>query len=158
MTIRPTENQYLKLFLERKLNKSISPASWYRIKQALRFNDVAVDEQSLLIVVEIKSKLGNTKLSLIDLINGYFESTKYLQNGVKGSKALEELRTITGEECATTTITRWFNHVPKDKNGLRFSNNRTYTPFDLYPVYLRAYAYRAKHGKTPVSAYKTLGA
>jgi hypothetical protein len=157
MTIRPTENQYLKLFLERKLNKNISPANWYRIKQALKFNDVAVDEESLLIVAEIKSRLGNTRLSLIDLINGYFESTKYLQCGVKGSTALKELKTIVGEHCDKSTITRWFSHIPKDKNGLRFSADRTYTPLDLYPVYLRAHAYRAKHGKTSTPYCRSLG-
>lgn len=158
MTIRPTENQYLKLFLERKLNKDVSPANWYRIKQALKFNGVAVNEESLLIVAEIKTRLGNTKLSLIDLINGYFQSIKYLQHGVKGSTVLKELRNIAGEHCAETTITRWFGHIPKDKKGLRFSGDRTYTPLDLYPVYLRAHAYRAKHGKTSIPYCRSLGA
>ena len=147
-SIYPTENLRLKAFFERSLDvETISLATWYRIKEAMKQNDLNIEKEDLKLVASIKKSFKGSNIPLAELIRGYLESTIHLRksNGFRGDVVFLELKSITGHNCANTTITRWFKNIKADENGHKFSAERIYKAVELYPIYLRAYSYKSKY-------------
>ena len=147
MPIKYTKNNWLKRVYEDYLGSNVSLATWYRIKQALRDNNLEVTLDSLKLIASLKLSFKDSKLPLTPLLSGYLKTTN-LKNmkTYKGSDVFAELKHIAGLKCSSVTIIRWFRDVAKDGQGFRFNQERYYTAQELHPVYLRAYVYRHKYG------------
>jgi hypothetical protein len=147
MPIKYTRNNWLKRVYEDYLGYSISQASWYRIKQVLRDNDLTVTVDSLKLLASLKLSFKDAKLPLSGLLSGYLATTNLKNNRTyKGCDVFRELKNIAGVKCSAVTIIRWFRDIRKDAHGFRFNQERYYTAEELHPIYLRAYVYRHKYG------------
>lgn len=147
MPIKYTKNNWLKQVYEEYLGVTVSPATWYRIKEALRDNELEVSSDSLKLAASLKTTFRASKLPLSRLLHGYLTATS-LQGAktYKGSEVFRELQKIAGYRCSNVTIIRWFRDIPKDANGFRFNQSRSYSAKELHPVFLRAYAYGQRYG------------
>lgn len=146
MPIKYTKNNWLKQVYEEYLGHTVSPATWYRIKEALRDNDLDITSDSLKLVASLKTTFRASKLPLSQLLEGYLRTSNLQGNTTyKGSDVLRELKAIAGFRCSNVTIIRWFRNIPKDARGFRFNQLRHYTAKQLHPIYLRAYAYQHKY-------------
>lgn len=147
MPIKYTRNNWLKQVYEEYLGHSISPATWYRIKEALRNNGLDITTDSLKLAASLKTTFRASKLPLSQLLEGYLKTSNLQHNTTyKGADVFTELKKIAGFKCSNVTIIRWFRDIPKDVRGFRFNQLRHYTARELHPIYLRAYAYRHKYG------------
>lgn len=147
MPIKYTRNNWLKQVYEEYLGHAVSPATWYRIKEALRDNALDITTDSLKLAASLKTTFRASKLPLTQLLEGYLKTSNLQHNTTyKGADVFTELKKIAGFKCSNVTIIRWFRDIPKDVRGFRFNQLRYYTARELHPVYLRAYAYRHKYG------------
>lgn len=147
MPIKYTKNNWLKQTYEEYLGYSVSPATWYRIKEALRDNALDITADSLKLAASLKTTFRASKLPLSQLLEGYLKTTNLHNNTTyKGADVFIELKKIAGFKCSHVTIIRWFRDIQKDVRGFRFNQLRYYTARELHPIYLRAYAYRHKYG------------
>lgn len=147
MPTKYTKNNWLKQVYEEYLGNTVSPATWYRIKEALRDNELEVTSDSLKLAASLKTTFRTSKLPLSRLLHGYLATTTLRGTKTyKGSEVFRELQKIAGYRCANVTIIRWFRDIPKDADGFRFHQSRYYTARELHPVFLRAYAYRQRYG------------
>ena len=145
-----TKNNWLKLTYQEYVGHVISPATWYRIKNAMRENDLPVSVDSVKFVASLKAKFKDSKLNISNLLHGYLQSVNLDRHAsYKGEDVFAELKKIAGFRCQDVTIIRWFRDIPKDKNGCRFSRTRSYTASELHPVYLRAYYYQKHYASQP---------
>lgn len=150
MSVTYTKNNWLKNTYQDYVGYTISPATWYRIKSAMRENDLPLSVDSVKLVASIKTRFKDSKLGIATLLHGYLQATKLDKHGTyKGEDVFLELKKIAGLRCSDVTIIRWFRDIPKDKNGFRFSRTRSYAPSELHPVYLRAYYYQKHYGSKP---------
>jgi hypothetical protein len=147
MPMKYTRNNWLKQVYEEYLGHSVSPATWYRIKEALRDNELDITTDSLKLAASLKTTFRASKLPLSQLLDGYLKTTNLHDNTTyKGADVFIELKKIAGFKCSNVTIIRWFRDISKDARGFRFNQLRYYTARELHPIYLRAYAYRHKYG------------
>lgn len=147
MPIKYTRNNWLKQSYEEYLGVTISLSTWYRVKAALKDNDLPVSPDSLKLAANLRAIFKDSNLRLSELLNGYLNISNLTPNKTyKGADVFTELKKIAGFKCSDETIIRWFRDIPKDAKGFRFNQLRHYTARELHPVYLRAYAYRHKYG------------
>lgn len=147
MPIKYTKNNWLKQSYEEYLGQVISIATWYRVKAALKDNDLPISPDSLKLAASLKTIFKDSKLPLADLLNGYLKTSNLKANQTyKGTDVFRELKQITGVRCSDVTIIRWFRDIKQDARGFRFSRERQYSATELHPIYLRAYAYKNKYG------------
>ncbi len=144
---RKTNNQTLKHVFELAYQEKISDSTWYRVKAAMKFGGMSIDEFSVSRIGGVKKLIKNSRISLTDVVISLVEiDKKYLnrKTAISGLDALLELKEITNHKARKSTLNRWFNYVPL-KDGKRFSKTRKYSIQELVPVYLSALSYKLKY-------------
>ncbi|WP_414623867.1 hypothetical protein [Calothrix sp. CCY 0018] len=138
-------NTSAKVYFEIHYESTVSDRTWYRIKRVIRESGLEINRENLQLIADLKRRNEYTKLSLRQVIYCYQQAQELSKKRVtiKGDLVYRELQKLSNYKAHRTTITRWFQTVPRSE-GKYFDRNRSYRAEELVQVFAAACIYAQK--------------